>query len=213
MIHPLTRLTASGRCLVAGIVVAAGVPIVAWSMMGDQSEVAETVPNSDYAIRPWNVPAPVSRFIEVGAALALVAALAFLLYATATRRMRARWWWIIAMVGALGAQIGLLARTGTARLIGANIGFGIAVLSRCRSWRSSSAYRSSSLSTGRGTLRRRSPPVTSNRRTRLSFVFASRAPGRQEHSLRFHSGGYPLDADKWLLGFGNRSQTSGAPCA
>jgi di/tricarboxylate transporter len=128
MAEQLRRLTASGRCLVAGIVVAAGVPIVAWSMIGDQSEVAETVPNPDYAIRPWNVPAPVSRFIEAGALVALVAAVAFLLYATATRRMRARWWWIVAMAGAIGGLIGLLARTGTARVIGANIGFGIAVL-------------------------------------------------------------------------------------
>jgi MFS family permease len=124
----LRRLTATGRCFVAGVVVVASAPIVAWWVVGDQSEIAETVPDPDYAIHPWNVPSGVARVIETGATAALVSAVAFLLFATATRRIRARWWWIVAMVGALGGLIGLLARVGTARVIGANIGFGIAVL-------------------------------------------------------------------------------------
>lgn len=114
--------------MAAGITVALCAPIVAWDLIGDQSEVAADFPDPDYAYRPFALPGSLGRGIEVAALVLLVAAIALLGYSTARRRMRLRWWWVIGIALGLGLLIGLTARVATARVIGANIGFGLALL-------------------------------------------------------------------------------------
>lgn len=104
--------------LVAATGLPAGTLISIW-LIGDLSYDGPADGGLDYAVRPVEVSTAVVT------AAGAVAMLALVVTAMITRRSRgARW--VLVTLAAAGAAVGLLYRTMTAGVIGANIGAGIA---------------------------------------------------------------------------------------
>lgn len=122
----LAGLAGWGVVAAATALIVAG-PVATWWLVGDQS----TVPVSgdpDYAFRPFDITAGTERTVGIGSTM--VAVLAFLALAWATRRHRleARWWMVLAPLVSAGLIAGFGWRVLTAGVIGANIGAGFMVL-------------------------------------------------------------------------------------
>jgi hypothetical protein len=100
---------------------------VAWWWIGPQGSVPAGS-TADYAVQPPEFPPGLEAATGVFALLLTIATVAVLGWATATRRLSARWWVVVPAVAAAGWTIGLIGRTMTAAVIGANIGAGLAVL-------------------------------------------------------------------------------------
>ncbi|MGC4789523.1 hypothetical protein ACLQ22_17020 [Micromonospora sp. DT178] len=110
-----------------------GTPVASWWLIGDLTNdearrlAAEGV-ELDYAIRPVSLGPAGDRIVGVLACVGVVVALAWLLRATARRRLDPRWWWVLVPLVGAGVLVGLGWRVLTAGGIGANIGAGLMVI-------------------------------------------------------------------------------------
>ncbi|WP_306209805.1 hypothetical protein [Actinoplanes sp. RD1] len=123
-LHWLGRFTVGALGIGAFTVVNA---TVAWWWIGPQGSVPPGT-RADYAVQPPQIAPGVEAAAGVFGLLLAVATVAVLGWATVTRRISARWWLVVPAVAAAGWTIGLIGRTVTAAVIGANIGAGLAVL-------------------------------------------------------------------------------------
>ncbi|MGC4763911.1 hypothetical protein ACLQ20_13745 [Micromonospora sp. DT46] len=108
-------------------------PVAAWWLIGDLTgdearRLAAEGVELDYAIRPVSLGATGDRVVGVLACVGVALALAWLIRATARRRLDRRWWWVLAPLVAAGVLLGLAWRVLTAGGIGANIGAGLMVI-------------------------------------------------------------------------------------
>ncbi|RLK25787.1 hypothetical protein DER29_3798 [Micromonospora sp. M71_S20] len=115
------------------LVLVLGTPVASWWLIGDLTNdearrlAAEGV-ELDYAIRPVSLGPAGDRIVGVLACVGVVVALAWLLRATARRRLDPRWWWVLVPLVGAGVLVGLAWRVLTAGGIGANIGAGLMVV-------------------------------------------------------------------------------------
>ncbi|MEU4775224.1 hypothetical protein [Micromonospora sp. NPDC023644] len=123
--RPTFRITALTLVLCA--------PVAAWWLIGDLTgdearQLAAEGVELDYAVRPVSLGTAGDRVVGVLACVGVVLALAWLLRATARRRLDARWWWVLVPLVGAGVLLGLAWRVLTAGGIGANIGAGLVVI-------------------------------------------------------------------------------------
>lgn len=111
--------------LAAGIVLPVAAAVLAWWAGGVVSYLDQ---GTDYATPP---PSPLSAGLLVPGVLALVAlvaAVAVLVRASASRRLRSEWWIVLALATAAGLVTGAGLSVVLVDTVDANIGAGLAVL-------------------------------------------------------------------------------------
>ncbi len=111
----------------AGLALALATPVATWWAIGDQSTVPASM-DPDFLIRPLAIGAHIEFLVGVGALLVAVVASATLLWASRTRWLDQRWWFVLLPLLAAGLLVGAGWRVMTAGVIGANIGAGLVVL-------------------------------------------------------------------------------------
>jgi hypothetical protein len=103
-------------------------PVATWWLIGDQSADVAAATRLDYMVRPIDVAGPVQTGAGAGAALMVLAALAYLVWASRRGRFDRRWWATIAPVLVAGVIAGAGWRVITMGTVGANIGGALVIL-------------------------------------------------------------------------------------
>src|SRR4029077_8067579 len=119
------QIASSGQVsLAAAVVLVLAVPVVTWSLVGDQSTTRPD--NADYVIRPlFRVSGRAGRVLGIVSLALAIAAAAWLSWVSVHNGSHLRWWSVIGPLLPLGILLGLGWRVFTAGVIGANIGAGL----------------------------------------------------------------------------------------
>ncbi|MEU8261579.1 hypothetical protein AB0C02_13285 [Micromonospora sp. NPDC048999] len=128
-------MTKQGRTsiLIAALVLILATPVASWWLIGDLSnaaarQLAAEGVELDYVIRPLSLGPVGDRIVGLLACIGALGALAWLMWATPSRRLDSRWWWVLLPLVVAGVLVGFGWRVLTSGALSANIGAGLTVI-------------------------------------------------------------------------------------